>query len=234
MHYCGVVPSGGLLQLAMLEEVRAAEPPIRLSAIFFEPGGADQVAAELRALGEVVVAMGGPLGAPRGGRPARVCDSLLRRCGVSPQPPSEALRRLAGALGELRFFVPAERDFEGVVPEGSYRDFQVFETNAEGVFCAMQGRRVPAKRHPLGIRRRIEELEEDRVDDEGGALWHRRIEELEAAAAALCAHRYAVGHACWIGDPEEGVVVLPGSSLPAEFTSDGVLPAVERLKLPRV
>ena len=34
MHYCGAVPTQGRLQLAMLEEVRAPEPPIRLSAIF--------------------------------------------------------------------------------------------------------------------------------------------------------------------------------------------------------
>ena len=61
MHYCGVVPMQGALQLAMLEEVRAPEPPIRLSAIFFEPGSAQQVAAELGALGEVVLGVGAPL-----------------------------------------------------------------------------------------------------------------------------------------------------------------------------
>ena len=58
MHYCGIVPAQRTLQLAMLEEVRAPEPPIRLSAIFFEPGSAAQVAAELSSLGEVVVGVG--------------------------------------------------------------------------------------------------------------------------------------------------------------------------------
>ena len=38
MHYCGVVAMQGSLQLAMLEEVRTPEPPIRLSALFYEPG----------------------------------------------------------------------------------------------------------------------------------------------------------------------------------------------------
>ena len=53
------------------------EPPIRLSALFFEPGAAEQVAAEILALGDVVVALGAPLtvhgdGVPAGGRrPAR-------------------------------------------------------------------------------------------------------------------------------------------------------------------
>jgi predicted nuclease with RNAse H fold len=72
------------------------------------------------------------------------------------------------------------------------------------------------------------------VIDEGGDLWHRRIEELDAAACALCAHRYAVGHASWLGDPEEGVVVLPGSSVPGAFSGEGVMPPVERLRLPTV
>ena len=64
MHYCGVGPVRGLLQLAMLEEVRVPEPPVQLSAIFFEPGSAVQVAAERR-------------------RPARddgVCGLLLSFC----------------------------------------------------------------------------------------------------------------------------------------------------------
>ena len=46
------------LQLALLEEVRDPEPPIRLSALFYEPGTPEQVAAELRTLGDVVVGVG--------------------------------------------------------------------------------------------------------------------------------------------------------------------------------
>jgi predicted nuclease with RNAse H fold len=233
VHYCGVVAVGGLLQLAMLEEVRASEPPIRLSAIFYEPGEAERVAAELQSLDEVVVALDGPVGEPRDHAGPRTCDSLLKRRGVAPKGPDPSIRRVASLLGDLGRFEAADDGLEGPVPEGAYRDSPVFETNADGVFCAMQGRRLPAKRHPLGIRRRIEELEQDHLVDEGGELWHRRIEELDAAAAALCAHRYAVGHACWLGDPDEDVVVLPGSSLPEEFASAGVLPPVERLTLPR-
>ena len=79
---------------------------------------------------------------------------------------------------------------------------------------------------------RIEELSGDHVIDEGGDLWHRRIEEIDAAACALAAHRYAVGHASWLGEADEAVVVLPGSSIPAEFETRGVMPPVERLQLP--
>ena len=228
-----MVGAQGLLTLAMLEEVRAAEPPVRLSAIFFEPGQPGQVADELRSLGDVVVALDGPLGPPADGRAERACDSQLRSRGVPPRRPDPLMSQMADLLTGLGAFRPADGDLEGVVPEGAYEDQPVFETNADGVYCAMQGRRLPARRHPLGIQRRIEELEQDHVIDEGGDLWHRRIEELDAVAAALCAHRYAVGHACWVGDPDEGVVVLPGSSLPDEFPSAGVLPPVERLELPR-
>ena len=116
--------------------------------------------------------------------------------------------------------------------EGAYHEAALFETNPDGVFCALQGHRLPAKRHPLGLQLRIAELDDDHVIDEGGDLWHRRIEEIDAIGCALCAHRYALGHASWIGDPDEAVIVLPGSSLPAEFPREGVLPPVERLHLP--
>jgi len=211
------------LQLAMLEEVRAPEPPIRLSAIFFEPGSAQQVAAELRSLGDVVVGVGAPLS---GRHPE------LERRGVAPQPESPEAARLVELLGLAVFASDDRTEGEGTVPDGAYHDFPVFETTADGVFYALQGRRLPAKRHPYGMQLRIEELLGDRVTDEGGDLWHRRIEELDAVACALSAHRYAVGHASWIGDPSEGAVVLPGTGVPETFRSSGVLPPVERLQLP--
>jgi predicted nuclease with RNAse H fold len=233
MHYCGVVAMQGTLQLAMLEEVRETEPPIRLSALFYEPGSADDVASELHSLSDVVVGVGAPLVGPRNGRPGRDCDALLLRRGVAPQAATQATRLLADLLREMPAFAPGGEDLTGPVPEGAYDQFPVFETNADGVFYALQGRRLPAKRHPFGLRTRIEELTGDHVIDEGGDLWHRRIEEIEAIVCALCAHRYAVGHASWLGDPAEGVVVLPGTSIPSEFTRQGVMPPVERLHLSR-
>ena len=193
MHYCGIVPMQRQLQLALVEEVRDPEPPIRLSALFYEPGSAEQVAAELSALGEIVIAV------------ARELQDVV-----------EAL--------DLEVF---SQDADGPVPEGAYQDFPLVPTDADGVFYALQGRRLPAKRHPYGIRLRIEELLGDRITDEGGDLWHRRIEEIDALACALCAHRYAVGHAYWLDG-----VVLPGTSLPETFSSKGVMPPVERLSLP--
>jgi predicted nuclease with RNAse H fold len=232
MHYCGVIPTQSALQLAMLEELRTPEPPVRLTAIFFEPGSSAQVAAELRRLGEVVVGVGAPLTEGRADRQARDCDALLARRGAAPAQAHPQVREFAELIGDMPVFSPDADARDGQVEEGAYHDFPLFETNADGVFCALQGRRLPARRHPLGMQMRIEELDGDHVIDEGGDLWHRRIEELDAAACALCAHRYAVGHASWLGDPEEAVLVLPGSSIPYEFPREGVLPPVERIRLP--
>jgi hypothetical protein len=195
-----------LLQLALLEEVRDPEPPIRLSALFYEPGSPEQVAEELRRLGEVVV-------------------------GIAP-----GAEPVAEALG-LPVFEPEEDaeddgdkpvpDGAEEIPEGAYQETPVFPTDPDRVFWALQGRRLPAKRHPYGIQLRIAELIGDRISDEGGDLWHRRIEEIDALACALCAHRFAVGHASWMDG-----AVLPGTSLPQEFSTRGVLPPVERLTLP--
>jgi predicted nuclease with RNAse H fold len=233
MHYCGVVATRGTLQLAMLEEVRTPEPPIRLSALFYEPGSATDVARELHTLADVVVGVGAPLAGPRNGRPGRDCDALLLRRGVAPLAPTQETRLLADLLRDLPAFAPGGEEHTGAVEEGSYSRFPIFETNADGVFYALQGRRLPAKRHPFGVWTRIEELAGDHVVDDGGDLWHRRIEEIDAVVCALCAHRYAVGHASWLGDPAEGVVVLPGASIPSEFSRQGVMPPVERLHLSR-
>lgn len=227
MHLCGVVPARRLLQLAMLEEVRRPEPPIRLAAIFFEPGTAAQIAAELTSLSDFVLAIGAPAVAGH-----RACDQLLAARGVPPAAAHDEALGLWRELAGVGTFRPPGRGPEGAVPEGAFRNGPVFETNADAVFCALQARRLPAKRHPHGMRLRIAELLDAPLLDDEGELWQRRVEEIDAAGAALCAHRFAVGHASWLGDPDEGVLVLPGSSIPDEFSTAGVLAPVERLQLP--
>jgi hypothetical protein len=214
MHYCGVVPMQQALQLALLEEVRDPEPPIRLTALFYEPGSAEQLALELRRLGDVVVGIGSGAHAVAEGLGLPVYDGDGGDDdGVKPVTVEE------GEEGDGDWLQP--------VPEGAYQETPVFPTDPDRVFWALQGRRLPAKRHPYGMQLRIAELIGDRISDEGGDLWHRRIEEIDALACALCAHRFAVGHASWTDG-----VVLPGTSLPREFSTRGVIPPVERLKLP--
>lgn len=236
MRYFGVAfGPGDYAYLCALEEVRASEPPVRLRCRFYEPGSVDQVAAEVRAAGDkAVTAICAPMSEPAAGRDMRECDAGLRLRGVIPLAYAEVGRALFRTLSNRGLFEPAAAGgaTQGQVPEGAFRDAPVFETHPDAVFCALQGQRMPAKRHPLGVQRRIEELEEDHLLDEGGGFWNRRIEEIDAAAAALAAHRYAVGHACWLGDPAEGVVVLPGSRLPESFSGEGVIPPVARAKLP--
>lgn len=233
MRYCGIVGVGAHQVLCCLEEVLVDEPPVRLRATFHEPGSVEAVAAEIRAGGDAVVGIGAPIRRPLEGRELRECDRELRRRGVFPLPFEEDGRRMFQALAGQGIYSPAgaEGELTGVVEEGAYHAHPVFETHPDGIFCALQGRRLPAKRHPLGIQRRIEELVEDHVFDDGGEFWYRRIEEIEAAAAALAAHRYAVGHACWVGDPDEAVIVLPGSRLPDTFSGEGVIPPVPRAPL---
>jgi predicted nuclease with RNAse H fold len=236
LRYFGIaVGQGDFAYACAVEEVRAPEPPVRLRCEFFEPGSVDQVTAAVRAAGDdAVVAIGAPMSAAAEDADSRACDAALRVRGVLPLPYEDAGRALFRGLSNRGIFEPPAPPgvTEGEVPEGSFRDAPVIETHPDGVFCALQGRRMPAKRHPLGVRRRIEELEADELIDEGGDLWYRRIEEIDAAAAALAAHRYAVGHACWIGDPSEGVIVLPGSRLPATFSGEGAIPPVARSSLP--
>ena len=141
-----------------VREVRDPEPPIRLTAVFYEPGSAEQVAAELRSLGEVVVGVG------PGAHP--VAESL----GLPIYEPNDHGDRLKSHGDRLKS-VP--------IPEGAYQETPVFPTDPDRVFWALQGRRLPAKRHPYGIQLRIAELIGDRISDEGGDLWHRRIEEID-------------------------------------------------------
>jgi hypothetical protein len=229
MRYCGIAVAPGFQQLCAFEEILVEEPPVRLRATFYEPGKPGQVIAQVRALGDVVVAVAAP--ARAGGE--RACDRELARRGVPPQHFLEPGRELFEGLADLGIYTPQEGSGEGPVEEGAFRHAAVFETSADGVFAALQGRRVPARRHPLGIQRRIQELADDHVIDEGGDLWQRRIEEIEAAGAALAAHRYAVAHASWLGDPDEGVVVLPGSRVPERFSAEGVVPELPRVPLAR-
>ena len=178
------------------------------------------------------MAIAAPMTKPARGRERRACDEALAGLGIAPRPFSDEGASLFEALADLGLFQPGRRRrARATSREGAFEDTPVFETNVEAVFSALQNRRLPARRHPLGVQRRIEELLDDQVIDDGGDLWHRRIDEIEAAAAAVCAHRFAVGHARWLGDPAEGVVVLPGSGPVRPFTTEGVLPPVARVPL---
>src|SRR5690348_5660346 len=112
MRYCGIVISGGYAHLCALEEVREAEPPIRLRANFFEPGSVEQVAAAVRSFGDAVVGIAAAFGPARDGREMRLCDDQLRRRGVFPLAYEEMGRRMFQALANRCLFAPDESDEE--------------------------------------------------------------------------------------------------------------------------
>jgi predicted nuclease with RNAse H fold len=182
-----------------------------------------------------LLAAGAPLrarlGLP-GGRyeTMRVCDAILyrKRLPLYPVPAADqALTRWQGwmqhgfdlfaALDHLELFRPdttlADGVYEGPVGDGALRLGRVAETYPDAVFCALLGHRPPAKRTPHGLQQRIAALRLKGVVDDDGGLWQRTLDELDAAAAAYAAYALATGLGGWVGDPREGVIVLPVARL---------------------
>jgi hypothetical protein len=161
----------------------------------------------------------------------RVCDALLfrRRLPLYPVPaatqPLAAWERWIGvgfelfaALAPLKLFRPtAGGTVQGHVDKGDLRFGRLCETYPDAVFCAMIGHRPSPKRTPWGLQQRIAALKLQGVVDADGGLWHRTLDELDACAAAFAAYVLTCGGGCWVGDPREGVIVLPVTELLARY-----------------
>ena len=161
----------------------------------------------------------------------RVCDALLfrRRLPLYPVPSaSQALANwerwigvgyeLFTALAPLGLFTPEAGDaVQGRVDVGALRFGRLCETYPDAVFCSMIGHRPPPKRTPWGLQQRIAALRMRGVVDADGGLWHRTLDELDACAAAYAAYVLASGGGSWVGDPREGVIVLPVQALLARY-----------------
>jgi len=158
----------------------------------------------------------------------RVCDALLYRRGLPLYPvpragqPEQAWQQwmvvgfeVFAALGELGLFLPqvAAGECEGVVADGDIRFGRLCETYPDAIFCALLGHRPSPKRTPWGLQQRIAALKLKGIVDEDGGLWHRTLDELDACAAAYAAYGLAAGVGTWVGDPVEGVIVLPALEL---------------------
>ena len=101
--------------------------------------------------------------------------------------------------------------------DGALRFGRLCETYPDAVFCSLLGHRPSAKRTPWGLQQRIAALRLRGVADDDGGLWHRTLDELDACAAAYAAYALATGAGCWVGDPREGVVVLPVERLAERY-----------------
>jgi hypothetical protein len=154
----------------------------------------------------------------------RVSDALLyrRRLPLYPVPSaSQPLTRweqwitvgfaLFEALAPLGLYRPERADgvFEAPVRDSALRFGRLCETYPDAVFCSLLRHRPPNKRTPSGLQQRIAALKVKGVVDPDGGLWHRTLDELDACAAAYAAYALATGLGSWIGEPSEGVIVLP-------------------------
>ena len=153
----------------------------------------------------------------------RVCDALLYRRSLPLYPVPKAGAALTAweqwigvgfdlfdALAPMGLFRPdAQGAVEAPVDQGALRFGRLVETYPDAVFCALLGHRPSPKRTPWGLQQRIAALKLRDVVDADGGLWHRTLNELDACAAAYAAYALANGTGCWVGDPREGVVVLP-------------------------
>ncbi len=167
----------------------------------------------------------------------RVCDTLLFRRGLplypvpsagQPQRTWEAWMRVGfeqyAALAGLELFrPPSGAGLEGQVGQDALTSGRLCETYPDAIFCSLLGHRPSPKRTPWGLQQRIAALKQRGVVDEDGGLWHRTLDELDACAAAYTAYALAAGWGTWVGDPEEGVIVLPAPEL---------LPRYEKLPPP--
>jgi predicted nuclease with RNAse H fold len=157
----------------------------------------------------------------------RVCDALLFRRGLplypvpkqgQPQTAWEQWMQVGFALyaeldGLGRFQPPASARYEAPVGDAALAHGNLFETYPDAIFCALLGHRPSPKRTPWGLQQRIAALKQRGVVDEDGGLWHRTLDELDACAAAYSAYGLASGTGTWVGDPAEGIIVLPAAEL---------------------
>lgn len=174
----------------------------------------------------------GQLGVPDGRfERHRVCDALLfrRRLPLYPVPSANqalaAWERWIGigfelfdALRGLGVFAPAANGaVHGRIAPGALRFGRLCETYPDAVFCSLIGHRPAPKRTPWGLQERIDALRGRGVVDADGGLWHRTLDELDACAAAYAAYVLANGGGSWVGDPREGVIVLPVDELKPRY-----------------
>ena len=184
----------------------------------------------------------GTLGLPDGRyERMRVCDAVLFRRGL-PLYPVPAADEAAPEWMTVGFEL-----FDALAPLGRYvpdsangaargrrwgrppmRSGRVFETYPDAIFCALLGHRPPPKRTPGGGQQRIAALKLKGVADDDGGLWHRTLDEIDACAAAYAAYALSVGLGTWVGDPAEGVMVIPTAHCCPRYAK---LPAPARSEL---
>jgi predicted nuclease with RNAse H fold len=162
----------------------------------------------------------------------RVCDALLFRRSLPLYPVPAVGQQLTAwerwievgfrifeLLAPLGLYRPERAPGSVMAPvgDGAMRFGRVVETYPDAIFCALLGHRPSPKRTPWGLQQRIAALKLRHVVDADGGLWHRTLDELDACAAAYAAYTLVNGLGSWVGDPREGVILLPVPALEDKY-----------------
>jgi hypothetical protein len=142
----------------------------------------------------------------------RVAEYELSRRGIgSHQTPRDESRLFSWMTAGFEAFAAAgAAGYELFLGEGGPagargRAFEVFPYAS---YVALSGCLSPGRRWRLAWRRAV--MAEVRVE---GVPSDATIDTVDAACAAFTAGRYLDGAGSWLGDPREGVIVLPVASL---------------------
>jgi len=139
----------------------------------------------------------------------RVCDFELIRRGM-PLYQVAATREAAAGWMRVGFDLADTLRAAGMHPPRTEQDHAagLLEVFPDAAFVTLLGGRPEPKSGPraaTGLAQRRRALEAAGISLDGG-LSH---DELDAAAAALTALRWWEGQGCAVGDPAEGLIVLP-------------------------
>ncbi len=77
-------------------------------------------------------------------------------------------------------------------------------------FSVMAGKYLGKKKKPEGRQTRLDLLRQYGVVDD---LEHLKVDQIDALVGAVTAHALRHAKACWVGDKDEGLLVVPGKLL---------------------
>lgn len=139
----------------------------------------------------------------------RIAEYELSRRGIgSHQTPRDESRLFSWMTAGFEAFAAAVAvGYELFLGEGSARG-RAFEVFPYASYVGLSGCLSPGRRWRLAWRRAV--LAEAGVE---GLAAEAPIDTVDAACAALTAGRFLDGAGSWLGDPREGVIVLPVASL---------------------
>jgi NAD(P) transhydrogenase len=171
---------------------------IRFRTWTFDPSGVDIVTAGVAADG-YVLAIDGPQGLPADGRRFRASERALRDTVTVDRELPNTLKARPEPPASARLFAGLRAHGLGVLGEAPADETVLLETYPADLFAKWARRRLPKKTTPQGRKARWDVLRGQGLELPIGAdaITH---DQLDAAAAALCAYLWATGNARELGE----------------------------------